>query len=86
VANVSAAPPFRFSRMGPKGTGRQRGEPNLRKLGELMASHSMIRASYNWNKIFDAGSGTLDFPRRPPPPAAPPRAACRGGSGPSPRG
>jgi hypothetical protein len=23
--------------------------------------HSMIRAAYNWNKIFDDGSGTLDF-------------------------
>ena len=23
--------------------------------------HSMVRAAYNWNKIFDAGSGTLDF-------------------------
>ena len=23
--------------------------------------HSMIRASYNWNKIFDDGFGTLDF-------------------------
>jgi hypothetical protein len=23
--------------------------------------HSMIRAAYNWNRIFDAGGGTLDF-------------------------
>ena len=23
--------------------------------------HSMVRAAYNWNKIFDDGSGTLDF-------------------------
>ena len=23
--------------------------------------HSMIRRAYNWNKIFDAGSGTLDY-------------------------
>ena len=23
--------------------------------------HSMIRSAYNWNKIFDDGSGTLDF-------------------------
>ena len=38
VANAAAAPPFRFSRMGPKGTGRQLGEPNRRKLGVLMAA------------------------------------------------
>jgi hypothetical protein len=38
VASAAAAPPFRFSRMGPKGTGRQLGEPNRRKLGVLMAS------------------------------------------------
>jgi hypothetical protein len=38
VASAAAAPPFRFSRMGPKGTGRQLGEPSRRKLGVLMAS------------------------------------------------
>ena len=38
LATASAAPPFRFSRMGPKGTGRQLGEPNRRKLGALMAA------------------------------------------------
>src|SRR3954449_11432972 len=39
TANAAkAAPPFRFSRMGPKGTGRQLGEPNRKKLGALMAS------------------------------------------------
>ena len=38
VANAAAAPPFRFSRMGPKGTGRQPGETNRRKLGVLMAA------------------------------------------------
>ena len=38
VANAAAAPPFRFSRMGPKGTGSQLGEPNRRKLGVLMAA------------------------------------------------
>src|SRR5215210_6682188 len=38
TASAAAAPPFRFSRMGPKGTGRQLGEPNRRKLGALMAS------------------------------------------------
>src|SRR3954453_9533162 len=39
AANAAkAAPPFRFSRMGPKGTGRQLGEPNRKKLGALMAA------------------------------------------------
>ncbi|MEO8687655.1 MAG: heme peroxidase family protein [Solirubrobacteraceae bacterium] len=38
VASAAAAPPFRFSRMGPKGTGRQLGEINRRKLGVLMAA------------------------------------------------
>jgi len=38
TASAAAAPPFRFSRMGPKGTGRQLGEPNRRKLGRLMAA------------------------------------------------
>ncbi len=38
VASAAAAPPFRFSRMGPKGTGRQLGETNRRKLGVLMAA------------------------------------------------
>ena len=35
---AKAAPPFRFSRMGPKGTGKQLGEPNRTKLGALMAA------------------------------------------------
>jgi len=47
VASASAAPPFRFSRMGPKGTGRQLGEPNRTKLGQLMAA---------------GGGGTSDIP------------------------
>jgi hypothetical protein len=38
VASAASAPPFRFSRMGPKGTGRQLGEANRRKLGALMAT------------------------------------------------
>ena len=38
VANAAAAAPFRFSRMGPKGTGRQPGETLRRKLGVLMAA------------------------------------------------
>src|SRR5829696_2563063 len=35
---AKAAPPFRFSRMGPKGTGRQLGEGARKRLGALMAS------------------------------------------------
>jgi hypothetical protein len=38
TASASAAPPFRFSRMGPKGTGRQLGESNRTKIGALMAA------------------------------------------------
>jgi hypothetical protein len=33
-----STPPFRFSRMGPKGTNRQLGEPNLKKVGNEMAA------------------------------------------------
>jgi hypothetical protein len=32
------APPFRFSRMGPRGAGQQLGEPNLKKLGAIVAA------------------------------------------------
>jgi hypothetical protein len=35
---AAATPPFRFSRMGPKGNGKQLGEPLLRKLGRAMAA------------------------------------------------
>jgi Animal haem peroxidase len=34
----SAVPPFRFSRMGPKGTGKQLGEPNHRRIARAMTS------------------------------------------------
>jgi Animal haem peroxidase len=34
---AGVVPPFRFSRMGPSGAGRQLGEPNRKKLGEAMA-------------------------------------------------
>ncbi len=33
---AATAPPFRFSRMGPRGTGRQLGDPNLKKLANAM--------------------------------------------------
>jgi hypothetical protein len=44
---LEAAPPFFFSRMGPKGQGKQLGDANLRKLGEAMAT---------------AGGGTTGIP------------------------
>jgi heme peroxidase len=34
---AGGAPPFRFSRLGPKGVNRQLGEPNRKKLGNAMA-------------------------------------------------
>jgi hypothetical protein len=38
LAAAAAAPPFRFSRMGPSGAGRQLGEPNMKKVGNAMAA------------------------------------------------
>jgi hypothetical protein len=38
ATTAQAAPPFRFSRMGPKGIGRQLGESNLRKIGSAMTA------------------------------------------------
>jgi hypothetical protein len=35
---AQAAPPFRFSRMGPKGSGRQLGEPHRRKIANVMTA------------------------------------------------
>ena len=35
---ATATPPFRFSRLGPHGTGRQLGEPARRALGDAMAA------------------------------------------------
>jgi len=35
-ATVAAAPPFRFSRMGPRGVGVQLGEPNRKRIGNAM--------------------------------------------------
>jgi hypothetical protein len=34
---AAATPPFRFSRMGPKGVGKQLGDPNRKKIGNAMA-------------------------------------------------
>src|SRR5215212_1929596 len=39
AADVAAVtPPFRFSRLGPKGTGKQLNETNRKKVGSLMAA------------------------------------------------
>jgi hypothetical protein len=38
AADEAQTPPFRFSRMGPRGTGRQLGDSNLRKVGNAMAA------------------------------------------------
>ena len=38
LAAADTAPPFRFSRMGPKGNGKQLGEPNRKKVGHEMAA------------------------------------------------
>src|SRR5919109_1382392 len=38
AAAADGVPPFRFSRMGPKGIGRQLGPPNRKKIGIAMAS------------------------------------------------
>jgi heme peroxidase len=37
AAAAGVTPPFRFSRLGPKGTGHQLGDPNRKKLGNAMA-------------------------------------------------
>src|SRR4029078_230994 len=46
VQTLSAAveqgvPPFRFSRMGPKGTGKQLGEPTRRSIAEAMTASNL---------------------------------------------
>src|SRR5215203_43558 len=35
---AAITPPFRFSRLGPKGTGKQLNETNRKKIGSLMAA------------------------------------------------
>src|ERR1051326_2053018 len=42
---ATAAPPFRFSRMGPSGVGRQLGDPNLRKIAAAMTVGASSPAS-----------------------------------------
>ena len=41
AAVEEAAPPFRFSRMGPKGTDKQLGEPNRKKIAEAMTAANL---------------------------------------------
>jgi hypothetical protein len=38
---AAAAPQFRFSRLGPKGTGKQLGEPNRKKIAEVMTADDL---------------------------------------------
>ena len=53
AAVEEAVPPFRFSRMGPKGTGKQLGEPNRRKIAAAMTATNLTlgpfrQASPTW--------------------------------------
>ena len=52
TAAPAAPPPFRFSRMGPKGTGKQLGEPNRRKIALAMTPDNLqpgtIPAGYTY--------------------------------------
>ena len=53
TAAAASVPPFRFSRMGPSGAGRQLGEPNRKKVGAAMAapaaaSQSQIPAGFTY--------------------------------------
>src|SRR3954469_14220000 len=52
VSGVASVPPFRFSRLGPKGTGKQLGKPNRVKIAQAMtvdnASPGQIPAGYTY--------------------------------------
>ena len=52
TAAAASVPPFRFSRMGPSGAGRQLGEPNRKKVGAAMAEpgggQSQIPAGFTY--------------------------------------
>ena len=45
LLSATAAPPFRFSRMGPSGVGRQLGDPNLRKIAAAITAGAGSPAS-----------------------------------------
>ncbi len=69
-AAAAATSPFRFSRMGPKGIGRQLGEANRKKIGRAMAAGGGGAA---------ADPGRLHLPRpvrRPRPDASTRRTSC----------
>ena len=51
AALEAATPPFRFSRMGPSGVGKQLGEPNMKKIAAAMidvGGQSTIPAGYTY--------------------------------------
>ncbi|MDQ3777292.1 MAG: heme peroxidase, partial [Actinomycetota bacterium] len=64
AAAADAVPPFRFSRLGPKGAGRQLGEPNRRKLAEAMTAANLtpgtIGAGYTYLGQFIDHDFTFD--------------------------
>ena len=43
AADAATAPPFRFSRMGPKGTGKQLGEANRKRIAEAMTADNLTK-------------------------------------------
>jgi hypothetical protein len=61
---AAQAPPFRFSRMGPKGTGKQLGDPARKQLGKVMASGggagSRIPSGYTYLGQFTDHDLTFD--------------------------
>jgi hypothetical protein len=60
----AAAPPFRFSRMGPRGVGKQLGDPNRKKIGVAMAKGgggpSQVPAGYTYLGQFTDHDLTFD--------------------------
>ena len=65
VVAAAAAPQFRFSRMGPKGVGRQLGEPNRRRIARTMTGGgggaSRIPAGFTYLGQFVDHDITLDL-------------------------
>jgi hypothetical protein len=64
AAEEAQVPPFRFSRMGPNGRGRQLGDPNREKIGNAMASggggESQIPAGFTYLGQFTDHDLTFD--------------------------
>ncbi|HEX2045084.1 MAG TPA: heme peroxidase family protein [Gaiellaceae bacterium] len=67
AADEAQTPPFRFSRMGPRGIGRQLGDANLEKIGNAMAAGgggaSQIPAGYTYLGQFIDHDLTFDRTR-----------------------